>query len=110
RPTPRRCDRSRWPSRGRAGVRSRALLDEHRVLGAVGFRLAGARLLPGRHGPVADLPTVAELVGLYEGGRQRIAAPVALAPVAVDADPHCRDVTDPSDCSSAWGLWSGHEG
>ena len=73
------------------------LYDDYddRVLRAVGLRLAGVRLLVGWHQSIADLVPVAEVVGLDQRGGQRVAAPVALAPLGVDADPHRRDVTDP---------------
>ena len=53
------------------------------MLGTVGLRLAGVRLLVGWHQSIADLVPVAEVVGLDQRGGQRVAAPVALAPLPV---------------------------
>jgi hypothetical protein len=64
------------------------------VLGAVGHRLVGLRLLIGPHGAITDHLCVAEVVGLDQIRRERVAAAMALAPLGVDADPHGLDVTD----------------
>lgn len=66
------------------------------MLGTVGDRLLGVRLLIGRHRPVADDLGVAEVVGLHQVGRERVAAPMALAPLGVDLDPHFRAWTLPT--------------
>ena len=54
------------------------------MLGTVGLRLAGVRLLVGWHRSVTNLVAVAQVVGLHERRRQRVAAPVSDAAIRVD--------------------------